>query len=117
MSAKRTKKPTNPFMGLWHIYEMEMWDEEFCNMEVQAYIEVRKGDVGHFQFGLVRGHLGGFLEKEESGEGLVFTWEGQDEMDPASGMGWLRLTDEGEIEGLICFHMGDRSEFKARRAQ
>lgn len=118
MSAKSTKKPKakNLYIGLWHIYEMELWDEEFCNMEVQAFIEVKKGDVGNFQFGLVRGHLGGYLEKEESGERLIFTWEGQDEMDPASGMGWLRLTDKDEIEGLICFHMGDRSEFKAIRA-
>jgi len=42
-------------MGIWHIYEMEAWDEEYFNMEVQAYIEVRKEDIGDFQFGLVKG--------------------------------------------------------------
>ena len=86
-------------------------------MEVQAYIEIRKGDLGDFQFGLIRGYLGGYWEQEEGKERFVFTWEGQDEMDPTSGMEWLRMTDEDEIEGLIHFHMGDRSEFKARRAQ
>jgi hypothetical protein len=24
------------FVGTWHIYEMEMWDEDYFNMEVQA---------------------------------------------------------------------------------
>ena len=36
------------FTGIWHIYEIEMWDEGYCNMEVQAYIEIRKGDIGNF---------------------------------------------------------------------
>lgn len=26
------------FTGTWHIYEMEAWDEDYFNMEVQAYI-------------------------------------------------------------------------------
>ena len=47
---------------------------------------------------------------------FFFTWGGQDEMEPASGMGWLRLTDDDEIEGLIHLHMGDRSKFRAKRA-
>ena len=84
-------------------------------MGVQAYIEVREGDLGNFQFGLVSGYLGGYLEQEDK-ERFVFTWDGQDEMDPTSGMGWIRLTDEDQIEGLIHFHLGDRSKFKARRA-
>ena len=31
------------FTGTWHIYEMEMWDEYYFNMEVQAYISTLKG--------------------------------------------------------------------------
>lgn len=116
MSAKRKSRTKYPFMGIWHIYEMEMWDEDYCNMEVQAFIEVRKGDLGNFQFGLVSGHIDGYLEQDEGRERYVFTWDGQDEMDPASGMGWLRLTDDDEIEGLIHFRMGDRSKFRAKRA-
>ena len=26
------------FTGTWHIYEMEMWDEDYFNMELQAYL-------------------------------------------------------------------------------
>ena len=117
MSAKRTRKPKNPFVGIWHIYEMEMWDEDYCNMEVQAFIDVRKNDVGNFQFGLVSGYLGGFVEMEDGKERFFFSWEGQDEMDPVSGMGWLRLAGEDAVEGLTFLHMGDKSDFRARRAQ
>jgi hypothetical protein len=36
-------------------------------------------------------------------------------MDPASGSGWMQLVAEGEVEGLIKIHRGDRSTFKARK--
>jgi len=28
------------YEGTWHIMEMEMWDDEYLNMEVQAYIRI-----------------------------------------------------------------------------
>jgi hypothetical protein len=28
------------FIGTWHIYEMSEWDEDYFNMETQAYIEI-----------------------------------------------------------------------------
>ncbi|AKB61181.1 hypothetical protein MSMAP_1196 [Methanosarcina mazei SarPi] len=41
------------FTGTWHIYEMELWDEDYFNMDVQAYITIEQDNMGHFQFGLV----------------------------------------------------------------
>ena len=38
------------FIGTWHIYEMEMWDEDYFNMEVQAYIKIVSNTKGNFQF-------------------------------------------------------------------
>jgi hypothetical protein len=105
----------NLFVGTWHIYEMEMWDEDYFNMETQAYIEIQPDHSGDFQFGLVAGSLDGDVERSGGQERLVFTWEGQDEMDPATGSGWMKLTREGEVEGLIKMHLGDRSTFKARK--
>ncbi len=32
----------SPFVGTWHIYEMDMWDEDYFNMETQAYIEIQQ---------------------------------------------------------------------------
>ena len=104
------------FIGTWHIYEMEVWDEDYFNMEVQAYIKVWPNNLGGFQFGLVSGSLDGFIEVESGKERFVFTWDGQDEMDPMTGSGWMKFNGTNEVEGLIKLHLGDRSGFSARRA-
>ena len=46
--------------------------------------------------------------------GAEFTWDGNDEMDPAQGRGWAALNGD-EIEGRIYFHQGDDSPFKAKK--
>ena len=104
------------FVGTWHIYEMETWDEDYFNMEVQAYIEIGADNLGQFQFGLVSGQIDGEMEKCGDEERFVFTWEGSDECDPVLGAGWLRMQDENTAEGKIKLHLGDSSLFWARRA-
>jgi len=104
------------FVGTWHIYEMEMWDEDYFNMEVQAYVEVRSDHLGNFQFGLVSGYLDGYIERSSGDDRFAFTWEGQDEMEPMTGSGWMKLHGDNEVEGMINLHLGDRSSFKAKRA-
>lgn len=117
MTVHRIELPRHehPFIGTWHIYSMELWDESYFNMETQAFIQVRPENVGSFQFGLVSGGLDGYLARKGSTQRFVFTWEGNDEMDPASGSGWLQLKGETELLGSIKFHLGDRSRFRARR--
>ena len=39
-----------------------------------------------------------------------FTWEGQDEMDPASGSGWLKLSGKEKGRGRMKFHMTDEHQ-------
>ncbi len=34
------------FIGTWHIYEMEMWDEDYFNMEIQAYLRIGAKGLG-----------------------------------------------------------------------
>lgn len=104
------------FEGTWHITEMENWDEDYFNMEVQAYIEIDKRGSGNFQFGLVTGQIDGEVVKDGAGKKLEFTWEGGDENDEASGSGWLKLKDKNTLEGKIKFHEGDSSLFSANRA-
>jgi len=118
MGVKKGKKSaqSHPLEGKWHIYEMEMWNEDYFNMEVQAYIEVTQDYQGDFQFGLVSGYLDGYLEQIEEVERFSFTWEGNDEMDEANGSGWLRLISSDEVEGMINLHFGDQSLFKAKKA-
>ena len=104
------------FTGTWHIYEMEMWDEDYFNMEVQAYITVNDRGTGEFQFGLVTGDIDGEVVKVGKDARFEFTWEGGYECDEASGSGWLRVNEAGALEGQIKFHGGDRSMFSAKRA-
>jgi hypothetical protein len=101
--------------GLWHIYEMEQWDEDYFNMEVQAYIKIEKDKTGDFQFGLVRGELDEKMVQCHEGDRFEFTWQGGDECDPASGSGWCRMKGENSLEGEFRFHGGDDSTFLAKR--
>ncbi len=104
------------YEGSWHIIEMEMWDEDYFNMEVQAFIRIGSNGSGDFQFGLVSGWIDGEVVKTGDTERFEFTWEGQDEVDPASGSGWLNLSGVDKLRGRIKFHLGDSSEFTAVRA-
>ena len=110
------KKKTASVVGTWHIYDMEHWDEDYFNMEVQAYISVNQQGTGDFQFGLVAGGLDGKLVRDGDTERFESTWEGNDECDEASGSGWLKLKSADEVAGSIQLHGGDRSAFSAQRA-
>ena len=103
------------FIGLWHITEMEEWDEDYFNMDVQAFIEIKEDGLGGFQFGLVSGQLDGEVEKTGNKERFFFTWDGMDEMTPMSGSGWLILKTKRTLEGKIKLHMGDSSMLWAKR--
>ena len=105
----------NSFVGTWHIDEMSEWDEDYFNMEVQAFIEIEASSFGEFQFGLVSGGIDGYLENIGEKERFSFTWEGCDEMDEASGSGWLELESSNKINGQIAFYREDRSTFKAHK--
>lgn len=102
------------FEGTWHIYEMEQWDEDYFNMDVQAFIKIASKGTGNFQFGLVSGQLD--IDEIDGDGRLEFTWSGSDECDEAFGSGWIALKDENTLKGKIKFHEGDSSKFMARRA-
>ena len=42
-----------------------------------------------------------------------FTWDGNDECDPASGRGFVKLQKDGSLTGHIYLHHGDAPGFKA----
>lgn len=105
------------YEGIWHILEMDLWDEDYFNMEVQAFFRIGTNGIGDFQFGLVSGGLDGEVVKLGNLERFEFTWEGQDENDPAFGSGWLKPYGQDKVKGKIKFHLGDSSEFVAVRAE
>jgi hypothetical protein len=111
------KKPSRRGRGLvghWRITWMEAWDQDFVDEEVEGYFEFKRNGTGQFQFGYVRGGID-YQEVEREGKPAVeFSWDGNDEIDPAQGRGWAVL-DGDEIEGQIFFHRGDDSAFRAVR--
>lgn len=115
--AKKKPKPDSPFLGRWHIVSMSTWDETYFNEEVQALVEFKEGTLGEFQFGYVRGELD-YREGLRDGEPAVeWSWEGSDGADatPLTGRGWAVLRGD-ELHGMIFIHLGDESEFEAKRA-
>jgi hypothetical protein len=103
------------YSGQWRITEMEQWDSDYLDMEVEAYIQIEPEGSGEFQFGLVSGQMDGEVVKDGDQERFEFTWDGNDECDPASGSGWLKLKDKNSLEGRIKFHQGDHSGLVAKR--
>ena len=114
-SEDQAKEEHMELAGTWHIFEMEMWGKAYFNMEVQAYMEINPDGSGKFQFGLVSGYMDGEIVNDEKIERLDFTWEGNDESDPAFGSGWVRMKEKDLVEGRIKLHTGDASTFSARR--
>jgi hypothetical protein len=104
----------NPFLGEWRILRMELWDLQYINMEVPAYIRFGEQRTGEFQFGLVRG----WLDYEVSHRGecptVEFSWDGQDETEPVSGRGRAKLKGNSLV-GRIAIHLGDKSGFIATK--
>ena len=101
------------FNRKWNIFEMELWQADYFNMEVQAFIEIdEKAGTGEFQFGLVSGSIDGELAKDK----FKFTWDGVDECDEVSGSGWVKLKEPDILEGAFKIHQGDKSKFLAHKA-
>ena len=112
--AKSKPKPESPFTGRWRIVSMSAWDEDYINAEVQAFIEFDAQNSGEFQFGYVHGHMDCHLTTRVDEPAVEWTWEGNDENDPAQGRGWAVVKDD-ELHGMVFFHEGDDSEFVAKK--
>jgi hypothetical protein len=108
-------RKVNPYSGKWRIIEMEMWDQDFIDLETEGHFTFDKDELGSFQFGAVRGQIDYRIEDICGSERLEFSWEGSDENDPASGRGWVILEND-LINGKIYFHLGDSSWFKAKKS-
>jgi len=109
---KAARQAHSPLVGRWRITWMEQWDQRFVDAEVEGFIRFDEDGSGEFQFGYVHGYLQYQVTEHNDKPAVVFTFEGNDEMDPCSGRGWaFRKGDR--IGGKIIFHNGDASKFKA----
>jgi uncharacterized protein YndB with AHSA1/START domain len=105
----------NPFLGTWRIAEMEHWDLDFIDAEEEGTIEFGEGGQGDFQFGYVHESMDYEIEKVDGKHRIVFSWDGQDELDPVSGRDWAVIESDESLYGKLAFHMGEKSWFKAKR--
>jgi hypothetical protein len=111
--AKKSKTPS-PLEGRWRITSMEMWAQDFVDAEVEGYFEFGPQGRGSFQFGYVRDDIDYREGSREGQPRIEWSWDGNDEMGPASGRGWA-VRDGDEIHGVIAFHQGDQSAFVAKK--
>jgi hypothetical protein len=93
--------------GRWHVVETPGYDMAVAG----AYILFDKVG-GEFAVDCLTGSIHGSCD----GDAVQFSWEGNDEMEPASSDGWAELQDDGSLEGEICLVNGDDIPFIARRS-
>jgi len=96
--------------GIYEIVEMELWDKDAIDLVEPGYINI-KGKKGKLHFICVVGQM----EIQKSDDKYMFTWEGNNECDPASGYG--DFTSSGDtLIGRIYIHDSDDSSFFAVKA-
>jgi hypothetical protein len=112
--AKKSKSPS-PFTGGWRIVSMSAQDEEYIDEEEEGFFEFDEKGGGEFHFGYVHGCMDCILTTPDGEPAVKWTWDGNDEINPAQGRGWAVVKSD-ELHGMIFFHGGDASEFVAKRA-
>jgi len=108
-------KKKQQIVGRWRITAMTEWEQDFVNAEVPGYFEFTKNFLGEFQFGYVRCGIDWRNEERDGRPTVEFSFDGMDEMTPTSGQGWADLNGD-TLDGMLFFHHGDDSGFKARKA-
>jgi hypothetical protein len=103
--------------GAWRIVEMDLWDPEAIDLLVPGCIQFGADGSGRFRFVAVQGWMDCHRGQRDGRPYVEFTWEGDDDGDPASGRGWAALEENGSLRGHIYFHLGDDSGFRAVRAE
>lgn len=103
--------------GRWRIVEMEVWDREAIDLLGPAFIELTSNGQGNFRFIAVEGWMDVREVERDGRPAIEFSWDGNDEMDPASGRGWATVRPDGSLQGRLYFHMGDDASFRAEPEQ
>jgi len=96
--------------GLYEIVEMEVWDKDAIDLVEPGYISIN-GKKGKLHFICVDGVM--VIKKVK--DKYVFTWEGNNECDPASGYGDFTFSGD-KLTGRIYLHDSDDSSFVAVKA-
>ena len=79
------------FVGRWRIVEMDVWDKDFLDLVETAHLTFKGAPDGEIAFGALKGFLDVRYGTRDGSACAEFSWEGNDENDPASGRGWVSL--------------------------
>ncbi|SFM58430.1 hypothetical protein SAMN05421880_12216 [Nitrosomonas nitrosa] len=109
-------KQMKQFAGKWRIVEMEIWDQDYVDIEVPGFIYIGSDGAGQFQFRLVSGDIDGRVEQCDNALRFEFSWSGQDENDPVCGRGWAAI-ENGKLNGRIYLHLADDSAFRTIKSE
>jgi hypothetical protein len=101
--------------GAWRIVEMDLWDPEAIDLLGPGFIQFGADRSGQFRFIAVQGWMDCHHGQRDGRPCVEFTWEGDDDGDPASGRGWAAPDKDDSLRGHIYFHLGDDSGFRAVR--
>ena len=97
--------------GRWLITPADLWDCDALNLVAPASIEFAEDGSGSFGFITVQGEMDCREMEQDGRPGVEFSWEGNDECDPASVRGWAVPRKDGSLRGRIFFHLGDDSGY------
>ncbi len=78
------------FAGRWRIVEMDTWDNAFLDLVEEAHITFTGASGRKIVFGALQGFLDVRYGSRDGSACAEFSWEGQDDNDPACGRGWER---------------------------
>jgi hypothetical protein len=104
------------YVGKWRIVEMEVWDQDYVDMEVPGFIRIGSDGTGRLQFGLVSGDIDGRVEQCGNAPRFDFSLSGQEENYLVCGRGWA-VIENGELSGRIYLHLADDSAFRAIKSK
>lgn len=99
------------FAGRWRIVEMDNWDNGVLDLVEEAHLTFQGAADGEIAFVALKGFLDVRYGARDGSACAEFSWEGQDESDPACGRGWAALGSAGRLVGHIYIHNGDDSGF------
>ena len=103
------------FAGRWRIVAMDVWDKDFLDLIETAHLTFKGAADGEIAFGALKGFLDVRYGTRDGSACAEFSWEGNDENDPASGRGWVVLGTAGRLVGHFYIHNGDNSGFVCDR--
>jgi hypothetical protein len=111
------QESVSPIAGRWRITEMEEYDSDFLDAGGSAFLKFGRNNAGDMRFTMVQAMIDYRLTERDGKPAVEWSWEGDDEGDPASGRGWAVLEPDGTLVGRIFMHYGEESGFVARKAR